>query len=138
MSVRRPGHGFRQYILELLSPLGAVAAKRFFGGTGFSLDGVQFAMVMRDTLYLRVDAETRPRYERAGAAPFSYATRKGQVEVRTYFAVPEALLDDAEELCIWAGQAIRAATRSSDTGRAKAVARPRTGKPRPARRTGKT
>ena len=106
---------FVEYVRELLSPLGPLADARFFGGHAFKTAGRQFAMIMGNTLYLRVDDTTRPRYAARGMQPFSYATRNGRVEVRTYFAVPEALLEDPEALCTWATEAIEAAGRRGGT-----------------------
>lgn len=102
---------FVAFVTELLEPLGPLAAGRFFGGHAFKLDGVQFAMVMGNTLYLKVDDETRSRFEEAGAEAFSYATRKGRVMVESYYAAPDGLLDDADELVDWARTALDAARR---------------------------
>ena len=44
-----------------------------FGGFGITLDGVMFALIADDRLYLKVDYRTRPDYETAGAAePAAY------------------------------------------------------------------
>ena len=61
---------FRDHVLDLLTPLGPVTAPRMFGGFGIYLDGVMFALIADDVLYLKVDDRTRPDYEAAGAAPF--------------------------------------------------------------------
>ena len=78
---------FVAFISEIFEPLGPLAAGRFFGGHAFKLDGTQFAMVMGNTLYLKVDDETRPAYRDAGAEAFSYTTKKGRVMVESYYAV---------------------------------------------------
>ncbi len=59
---------FRDHVLDLLAPLGPVTARRMFGGFGITLDGVMFALIADDVLYLKVDDRTRPDYEAAGAA----------------------------------------------------------------------
>ena len=61
---------FRDHVLDLLAPLGPVTARRMFGGFGIYLDGVMFALIADDILYLKVDDRTRPDYEAAGSAPF--------------------------------------------------------------------
>jgi DNA transformation protein and related proteins len=104
-----PRDPLKELLLDALMPLGPIAARRFFSGVGFTYDGTLFAMLMRDTLFMRVDARNRPRFEAAGSRPFSYSTRKGRVKVATYFSLPEALLDDEEELREWARQSIAAA-----------------------------
>ena len=47
---------FVQHIHDLLSIFAEVECYRFFGGFGFKLGGIQFAMVMRNTLYFVVDS----------------------------------------------------------------------------------
>ena len=97
---------FVDFISELLEPLGPLTSGRFFGGHAFILDGAQFAMVMGNTLYLRVDDETRPAFQDAGSKAFSYATKKRRVMVESYYAAPETLLDDADVLVDWARRAV--------------------------------
>lgn len=100
---------FVAFVSDLLAPLGPLTAGRFFGGHAFKSDGVQFAMVMGNTLYLKVDDATRPAFRDAGSEAFSYATKKRRVMVESYYAAPETLLDDADELIAWARDAIAAA-----------------------------
>jgi len=103
---------FIRFIEEQLEPLGPLTAGRFFGGHAFKQDGVQFAMVMGNTLYLRVDEETRPGFRQESSEPFSYKTKRGEVTVDSYYAAPERLMDDPDELVAWARDAIGAARRS--------------------------
>ncbi len=98
-------HDFLPHVLDLLAPMGPLQVARFFGGHGLRLRGAQFAMVMDDALYLRVDEATRPNFEARGSRPFAYSTRRGSVQVRSYFAVPEDLLDEPLELLAWAQRA---------------------------------
>lgn len=100
---------YAEYILEMLEPIGPVRTARFFGGVGIFSGSVQFAMIMGNSLYFVVDDGTRPRYERAGMAPFSYMTRKGRVQVRRYYELPENVLTDPEQLRQWAEESRRIA-----------------------------
>lgn len=94
--------GFVAFVSEQLEPLGPLTSGRFFGGHAFKRDGVQFAMVMGNTLYLRVDDDTRPAFQEAGSEAFSYTTKKRRVMVESYYAAPETLLDDGDDLVSWA------------------------------------
>jgi DNA transformation protein and related proteins len=89
----------------LLSPLGALDDSHFFGGHAFKFRGKQFAVVMGNTLYFRVSDGSRPQYEAQGSLPFSYATRRGRVLVKTYYAVPPDVLEDRDALLRWAREA---------------------------------
>jgi len=100
---------FVGHIRELLSSIGELSDGRFFGGHALKHGGRQFAMIMGNTLYLRVNDETRPEYVAKGSKPFSYLTKARRVEVRTYFAAPDELLESREALLAWARKAIRAA-----------------------------
>ncbi len=113
---------YAEYVLELLEPIGPVRTGRFFGGVGLSSGSTQFAMIMGNSLYFVVDDGTRPKYERAGMAPFSYATKKGRVQVKKYFELPEEILTDPEQLRLWANESMRIAAESKGK---KAGKRPR-------------
>jgi len=102
---------YTAYVLELLSPVGPVAVSRFFGGVGLSRASVQFAMIMDNSLYFVVDDATRARYEAAGMQPFAYETKKGRVQVRRYFELPEDVLSDPDELRVWAQESLRVASK---------------------------
>jgi DNA transformation protein and related proteins len=103
---------FVAFVSDLLAPMGPLAAGRFFGGHAFKSGDVQFAMIMGNTLYLRVDDKTRALFEQKGSEPFSYGKTSRRVTVKTYYAAPEELLDEPDELVVWARRALDAATRS--------------------------
>lgn len=102
---------YTEYVLEMLEPIGPVRTGRFFGGVGIFSGSVQFAMIMGNALYFVVDDDTRPRYERAGMAPFSYMTKKGRVQVRRYYELPENVFTDPEQLRLWAEESKRIAAK---------------------------
>jgi DNA transformation protein len=102
---------YTAYVLEMLGPTGPVRTGRFFGGVGILSGSVQFAMIMGNSLYFVVDDSTRPKYERAGMAPFAYTTKKGQVQVRKYFELPEDILTDPEQLRQWVNESRRIAAK---------------------------
>ena len=109
---------YTAYVLELLAPIGPVTTGRFFGGVGISQDAVQFAMIMGNSLYFAVDDTTRQQYTAAGMECFSYLTKKGRVQVRKYFELPETILTDPTELRRWANEALQVARKTKRTGKA--------------------
>jgi TfoX/Sxy family transcriptional regulator of competence genes len=72
-------------------------------------------MIMRDSLYLVVDEDTRQRYEDLGMRPFSYQTTRGTRALRHYRQVPPDVVEDRETLCRWAADALDAAAASAGT-----------------------
>jgi DNA transformation protein len=99
------------HILDLLHPWAAVAARRMFSGVGLFRDGVMFGIVIRDTLHFKTDDANRGDYEAAGMAPFSYRRGDRRTVATSLYAVPVELLDDGDELLVWAGRAYDAALR---------------------------
>lgn len=105
------------FIVELLSPIRTIRSGRFFGGIGLSTDGIQFAMLMGNSLYFVVDGVTRPRYEEMGSQCFWYTTKKGRVDVKKYYGVPAELLEDPARLVALAEESIQAAGRAGRGGK---------------------
>jgi DNA transformation protein len=103
---------FRDFVLDSLSPLGPVAARRMFGGCGFYLDGRMFALISGDTLYFRTDGESAPEFEAGGLAQFRPLV-KGKPFPMPYHEAPTEALEDGEELCAWAEKALAAAARAA-------------------------
>jgi DNA transformation protein and related proteins len=103
---------FLEFLKDQLRGLGHVTSRRMFSGAGLYCDGVIFALVLGDTLYLKVDDADRAAYEAEGLAPFTYEARGRTVEIGSYWRAPERLLDDADELVVWARAAVAAGRRA--------------------------
>jgi DNA transformation protein len=108
-------------IRELFAEFGPVDVRRMFGGVGIFVESRMIALVSREVIYLKADAETIPEFEREGLAPFSYATRNGEHKLTSYWRMPDRLYDDAEELARWARGAHAAALRAAAGGKPKRV-----------------
>lgn len=109
--------GFIELLRELLEPLGRVGMRRMFGGYGVYVDQLFIAIVIEGNLYLKVDGETRGKFEAAGSAPFVYQGKDKPVEM-SYWSVPEEALDSADDMRPWARMAIAAALRKPITAKA--------------------
>jgi DNA transformation protein len=80
-----------------------------FGGLGLYSSGHFFGLVWNDRLFLKVDDETRPRYEAAGMPPFNpYPGRGGTFQ---YYEVPVSVLESADELTRWTRLSVHVARR---------------------------
>ena len=90
---------YLDYILNQLSPLGDVTAKRMFGGVGLFRDGLMFGLIADYILYLQVDDSNRGTYQAVGMRPF----RPGEKSpVTPYYQVPVGVMEDKETLAQWA------------------------------------
>lgn len=101
----------RDRVVGMLLPLGPVAPRSMFGCCGLYLDGVMFALIREDTLFLRTDGRNQPRFEAEGCAPFSYETEDGRNIIMSYSAAPVHAMMDPGELLDWAEGAVAAARR---------------------------
>ena len=123
------------FIHELFAQFRPVTVKRMFGGAGVYAEGLMFALVFDDVIYLKVDATTVPDFEREGSKPFVYTRFKSPGRFRrpslSYWRLPERLYDDPDELAVWAGRALAVAGRRRVAPSGRARKRP-TSKRRPA------
>lgn len=104
--------GFIELLKDALNALGPVRVRRMFGGAGVYADGVMFALVADDALFLKADATTRAAHEAEGLTPFVYRA-KGQSVALGYWRAPDRLLDDPDEMVEWARRALAVARRSA-------------------------
>ena len=109
---------FVSHCLELLAPLGAVRARRMFGGHGLYIDDVFVALIADERLYLKTDAESRPAFERAGCRPFAYSRRDRAAVTLGYWSAPEEALDSPRAMGPWARLSLAAALKARGAQRA--------------------
>jgi len=103
--------GFAEFLREQLSPLGRLTMRRMFGKTGVFCDGLMFGMITEDTLYVRVDDHNKAVFKEAEAAPPLNYEKQGRTIDLSFWRVPERLLDEPDELILWARAALSAAGR---------------------------
>lgn len=113
---------FARWCAELLAPLGAVRAKRMFGGHGLYVDDVFVAIIVGDELYLKTDDASRPAFEAAGGRAFEYTGANGRHAVMSYWTVPAQAMESPAQMQPWARQALASALRARAS---KPPARPR-------------
>ncbi|HEY2153657.1 MAG TPA: TfoX/Sxy family protein [Vicinamibacterales bacterium] len=98
---------FTAFVVEQLDSVGAITPKRMFGGVGIYADGIFFAILDNDRLFLKVDDSNRADFIAAGKGPFQPYGPGG--ETMQYYEVPVAVLEDVDELGRWAAKAIAVA-----------------------------
>jgi DNA transformation protein len=106
---------FVDHVVETMRDFGAVTAKAMFGGWGLYHEGLFFALIADETLYLKVDEENRARFEDAGLPPFVYVTKDGDRMSMSYCQAPPEALESPAVMVEWArlgyAAALRAKTR---------------------------
>jgi DNA transformation protein len=111
MTAREPPEQVR-HALELFAPLGALRVKAMFGGWGFYCDGLFFAIIANDTLYLKADPASAATFAAAGGEPFRFSHKNGRCEVMNYWTVPEEAMENPLEMLPWGRRALAAAARA--------------------------
>jgi len=86
---------------DLFAEFGPIAAKRFFGGEGLYAGDVMIGMVFGDIIYFKTDEQTRKAFVAEKCKPFSFE-KGGETVVTSWFALPDRLYDDPDELAQWA------------------------------------
>ncbi len=104
---------YLEFVLEQLSVVGPVNARKMFGGAGIYLRKQIFALVADDALYLKVDDRNRADYEAADMSSFKPFEDKPYA--MSYYEVPAEVMEDPSELKAWARKALRAAKKKAAT-----------------------
>lgn len=112
------------HCLELLAPLGAVRARRMFGGHGVYCDELFFALIAADRLYLKVDAQSLPAFAAAGCERFVYEAR-GKSTAMGYWTAPPEAMESPALMQPWARLALAAALRARAARPSAAPRKPR-------------
>lgn len=103
---------FAVFINDQLQVLGPVDCKRMFGGYGYFLGGLMFALIADNLLYLKVDDENRKAFEEMGLEPFTYQ-KKDKTFSMSYYQAPDVVYEDIEAMHTWGNSAYSAALRQS-------------------------
>jgi DNA transformation protein len=94
--------------LEGLVP--SLRARRMFGGVGLYSGESFFGIIAFDRLWFKVDESNRGDYQAYGMEAFK--PFPDRPTVMSYFEVPMELLNDSEELRIWAMKSVTIARRT--------------------------
>jgi DNA transformation protein and related proteins len=107
---------YLDFIKEQLAGFGPVTMRRMFGGAGIFCDGLMFALIADETLYLKADDASQEEFEALSLPPFTYGAKGGK-RTMSYWRAPEACLDDRDEMTEWARKAYGAALRAQKPAR---------------------
>ncbi len=102
---------FAEYVVELMAGWAPVSARRMFGGCGLYREGLMFALIVEDQLYVKTDAHNVTQFERAGSRPFVYENKERTVQM-SYWSAPEGCLESPAEMREWCHSAYAAALRA--------------------------
>jgi DNA transformation protein len=112
MPVSSEEEEFVSYVVDMLQSIGPVYSKRMFGGYGIFLEGLMFALIADNELYLKVDKESERDFTDRGLEPFTY-NKKGKLMKMSYYQAPEEALEDSEIMNEWGNNGYSAALRAA-------------------------
>jgi DNA transformation protein len=95
---------FLEYVLDQLSAWGGIEVKRMFGGAGLYRDGLMFALVARNSVFLKVDDTNRDKYVKLGSKqlrPF-----ESKATVLSFYELPVDVFEDSDEFVKWAKESL--------------------------------
>ncbi len=104
--------GFKEFIAEQMSGFGPVTIRSMFGGAGIYCDGLMFALLDDEVIYLKVDDSNKPDFVAENLPPFTYGKGGKKMEM-AYFRIPERCLDDMDEMAIWCRKAFDVALKTA-------------------------
>ena len=93
---------FRDFVLDQLRSLEGLRCRPMFGGYGLYLHADFFGILYDGRLYFKTDESTRKEYRDRGMGPFDPG---GEQVLKSYYEVPEEIVEDNEELVSWAREA---------------------------------
>jgi DNA transformation protein len=106
---------------DLFSEFGPVTLKRFFGGEGIYAGEIMIGMIFDDIIYFTTTPETRKAFLDERCKPFTFEKRsKGEIVETHWYAMPDRLYDEPEELAKWAHIALTVAANSETTKKKQA------------------
>jgi len=81
MPVSKEEKEYATYVVDLMQSMGPLNAKRMFGGHGFFLERLMFALISDRTLYLKADKDSEKEFKVKGLEALK-GSRKGQHSIR--------------------------------------------------------
>lgn len=108
-------------LIETLKGMGLVTSRAMFGAWGLYFEGLIFAIVDKEELFLKVDDVNRPNHSAASCRPFRYhvADKDTPMEM-AYWTVPAEVLERPDELVRWCRDAHQASVRAKTSPKKKA------------------
>jgi DNA transformation protein len=98
---------------DLFASFGKITLRRMFGGEGIYSGQAMLGLVFDERIFLKTSDKTRPAFIAEGASPFTYTLKSDGVHTsQKYYALPDRLYDDPDELAEWVRGALASARKA--------------------------
>ena len=96
----KPPDAFHEFVMELFTPMGPVSVRRMFGGAGVFKDGLMFALLSDDVIYLKTDAALRAAFARVQDldCPVHWSVKEQHAAAPSACLLSKALIGSVEAL----------------------------------------
>ena len=95
---------FVKFVLDQLGGVHGLECRAMFGGHGLYSEDVFFGIISGGKLYFKTRSSTREKYLEHGMEPFRPNERQ---TLKNYYEVPVDVLEDHDDLTVWALEATR-------------------------------
>lgn len=106
---------FAVHLHDAFRRFGPVDVRRMFSGLGVYRDGLMFALVVDEVLYLKADEAMAAALAALGRKPFEYSRAGRRVTIGSFWQAPDEVLEDADAAAAWGRRAYDAALRAAST-----------------------
>ncbi len=88
------------HIKEVFRDFSPITTRRMFGGYGIYHEGIMFALVANEQLYLKADNSIKHYFEELKQSQFEYKRGNKLIKI-SYYLAPTNVLEDPEQATIW-------------------------------------
>jgi len=81
---------FKDYVEELLAPLGQIRCRAMFGGFGVYCNDYFVAIIVDGVLFMKTNQSTKQKFLDEGCKPFEYNGRDGRKVAMSYYELPSS------------------------------------------------
>jgi DNA transformation protein len=100
---------YLEFLVEQFGIMGEITARAMFGGHVLYCDGIPFALVADNEVFLKADDHNRPAFVDRGLKAFQPYPDKP--DVMQYYQTPPEVFEDSAAMKHWAGGAVAAGRR---------------------------
>jgi DNA transformation protein len=111
MSDKRQQAAFAEFVLEQMTGIPGISKRAMFGGFGIYRDGLMFALIADEELYLKANDHLAQEFIALELMPFLFES-KGKTMALKYYRAPESVFEDAAQMRIWAEKSYQCALRN--------------------------
>lgn len=112
-------HPFVEEVLDRFGSIISATSRTMFGGYGIFHEGIMFALIADNELYLKADSQSQHYFEAVSLPPFSYQKKQGKTFKMSYYLAPETFFEAPEETGLWTQRALDAARRAASSKKKK-------------------